>query len=240
MPGIVAPRTEDGKGIGRLRGGAIVGVAAAIATLVLPTIFLYISLYDKGGFFTFGSALVDSLSLLVLAGAILFLVSLFLYRFGFATLRKVDGRFTVASALCLIGSLGFILLIVAVLVLLGNSNSLVTCVDGHPSHALSCLESGQPLGAYTGLLGFWLGWIGGVGIVIGLASAGSRFQRGSIGAGSAFYAILLLVLIGPFIALVYAIPDQQYLLLILPLLSLLAPALVVAGTSAPLQTVRPA
>jgi len=161
---------------------------------------------------------------------VLFLVSLFVYRRGFAVLRKVDGRFAVASVLCIIGSIGFLLLLVSAALLVGASNSLIQCIHGAPSHALSCLRSGQPLGAYTGLVGFWLGWLGGLGIVVGLSLAGRRYRNGTVSGGAALYAILLLVLIGPFVALVTPLPGLQYLLLAAPIFIVLAPGLVLGGT----------
>jgi hypothetical protein len=227
----VTVRVEDAKGSHRIAIGAGLGVAGALITLLLPFALLWLSISNPDGLFTFNSNLVRDISLLVLAGAILFLLSLFVYRRGFAVLRKVDRRFTVASILCLIGSLGFLLLLVAVVVILGSTNALVTCIGGHPSHALSCLRSGEPLGAYTGLVGFWLGWIGGVGLVLGLASAGRRFSRGIL-YGSA--------LVGPFVGLIYPVPGAEYLLLLSPLLALLAPGLAYAGTRRPPATTAPA
>jgi hypothetical protein len=234
----VAPRAEDTKGAGRLALGGGLGVAAALITLVLPSAFLWLALYSPGGFFILGTSLVETLSLLVLAGAILFLLCLFVYRLGFATLRKVDPRFTVASVLCLVGSLGFLLLVVAAAFLLGSSGDLVTCMHGQPSHALSCLRSSQPLGADTALAGFWLGWLGGVGIVVGLSSAGHRFFRGALYGGALLYSLLLLVLVGPFLALVYPVPGSEYLLVVAPILALLAPALVLSGARNPPGVVR--
>ncbi|MGA8663696.1 MAG: hypothetical protein WB809_01300 [Thermoplasmata archaeon] len=234
----VAPRVEDTKGASRLALGAGLGLAAAVMTLVLPSLFLWLALYSPGGFFSLGSTLVQTLSLLVLIGAFLFLLCLFTYRLAFGALRKVDARFTAASVLCLIGSLGFLLLLIAAAVLLGSTSSLVQCMHGQPSHALSCLRSSQPIGAYTALVGFWLGWLGGVGIVLGLGSAGHRFARAALYGGAAFYGLLLLVLVGPFLSLVYPVPGGEYLLLVTPALALLAPAFVLAGSRTPPATVR--
>jgi hypothetical protein len=235
----IAARPEDAKGAARLEAGSIVGIAAALATLLLPTALLYLALYAPNQYLSLGEGFLDVLSLLLLAGAILFLISLILYRLAFSTLRTVDVRFTVASVLCLVGSLGFLLLIVAVALLFGGTGSLLTCLHGQPSHALSCLRSGEPLGAYTGLAGFWLGWLGGLGIVVGLGSAGRRFRRGSLTGGALLYALLLLVLIGPFLALIYAVPGQQYLLIVAPLLALLAPIAVLSGSRMAPVSVRP-
>ncbi len=236
----VTVREQDVRGSHRIAVGAGLGVAAAGITLLLPFVLLWWSLYDPGGFFVLNSTLVRDVSYLLLAGAILFLLSLFLFRRGFAVLRGVDPRFTVASVLCLIGSLGFLILLVAVVVVIGSANSLLSCIHGQPSHALSCLRSGQPLGAYTGIIGFWLGWLGGVGIVLGIASAGRRFSRGVLYGSAALYALLLLALVGPFLGLIYPVPGAQYILLLTPVLALLAPALAYAGTRRPPATIVPA
>lgn len=232
-----APRSEqDRVGLFRIATGAGVGLAAALLAIVIPVGFLLVAAYDPSGFLSLDqTAFVDSTALLILAGAILFLISLFIYRRGFAHLRKVDSRFVAASVLCLIGSIGFLLILVAAIVIVGSSSSLLSCLNGHPSHALTCLRSGQPLGAYTGLVGFWMGWLGGVGIVLGLFAGSSRFQSRGMSVGAAFYTILLLALLGPFIALVVSFPGAEFVLLVVPVFSVLAPFFVFHGTR-PLET----
>jgi hypothetical protein len=217
-------------GLHRIAVGAGLGIAGGLLALVLPIAFLILAEYNPGGFFTYGPTLVQAIAFLVFAGAVLFLFSLLAYRMGFGALRKVDPRFSTASALCILGSLGFLLLIVAAGLLFGSGNSLVSCVQGRPTHLLSCLRSGQPLGAYTGLIGFWLGWLGGVGLVLGLSRTGGRYHHSSFYGGAALYALLLLALVGPFIALITPIPDVQYLLFVTPFFTLLAPAFVFAGS----------
>ncbi|HEY1198974.1 MAG TPA: hypothetical protein VGG32_09685 [Thermoplasmata archaeon] len=221
---------QDRTGLFRIATGAGVGLAAALLAIVLPVGFLFVASYDATGFLSLRqTAFIDATALLILAGAILFLASLFFYRRGFAHLRKVDPRFTAASILCWIGTLGFILVLVAAVVLIGSSSSLLSCLKGQPTHALTCLRSGQALGAYTGLVGFWLGWLGGVGIVLGLSAASSRFKSREVAVGAALYAILLLALVGPFVALVVSFPGVEYLLLLVPILALLAPYFVLRG-----------
>jgi uncharacterized membrane protein len=227
------PENElDRTGLFRIATGAGVGLAAALLAIVIPIAFILIASYDASGFLSLHqTAFVDATALLILAGAILFLVCLFFYRRGFALLRKVDPRFTAASILCWIGTLGFLLILVAAVVIVGSASSLLSCVSGHPSHALTCLNSGEPLGAYTGLVGFWLGWLGGVGIVLGLSAASSRFKTREIAVGAALYAVLLLALVGPFVALVVSFPGVEYLLALVPILSLLAPYFVFRGAN---------
>ncbi len=221
---------EEVRGLRRLATGAGVGVAGALAALVVPLAFLYLSLYAPGGFFVVSPLFIQTLGLLVLAGSILLLLSLFLYRRGFAILRRVDGRFRAASALCLLGTVGFLLLLVAAAIVVGESDSLVACLNGQPTHALTCLRSGAPLGAYTALIGFVLGWLGGLGIVVGVAAAGRRFGRRTLFGAAGLYAVLLLVLVGPFLALLTPVPYVSVLVWLTPVLMLLAPALAFAGS----------
>ncbi|MGC2289587.1 MAG: hypothetical protein WA688_07000, partial [Thermoplasmata archaeon] len=117
------PKELEVKGLGRLGTGAGVGLAGGIVGVVLPIVFLWLASHNPGGFFTYDTTLVDTIGFFVLAGAVLLLVSLFLYRRGFAVLRKIDGRFAVASVLCIVGSIGFLLLLVSAAVLVGSSSS---------------------------------------------------------------------------------------------------------------------
>jgi hypothetical protein len=227
-PAVVA-RTLDEKGVGRLGIGAGLGFAGALCTIVLPLAFLFLVTDLHTGFFTFSASLVQVTSVLVLVGAILLLLSLLFYRRAFAALRKIDGRFTPASILCILGSLGFLILLIAAAVVVGNASSLIACAHGRPSHALSCLESGTPFGAVTGAIGFLLGWVGGVGIVLGLFLAGHRFRAGALTGSAAVYAILLLVLLVPFAGLVVALPDLSVLIVLAPLFAVIAPALALSG-----------
>jgi hypothetical protein len=232
-------REIDESGVRRLGLGAGLGFAGAIAAIVLPLTFLFITSNARGGFFTFSPMFVEVTSILVIAGAILLLLSLFVYRRSFAALRKVDPRFYVASILCIVGSLGFILLLVGAAVVADNTGSLLTCVHGQPSHALSCLESGQPFGAVTGLVGFLLGWIGGLGIMSGLVLAGRRFRAGAITGSGMLYGLLLIILILPFVALFAALPGVGDLVILAPVFALLAPALALQGSLGTLRRLAP-
>jgi hypothetical protein len=224
------PEELEEKGVLRLGLGAGLGFAGALCAIVIPLTFLFLVAELPGGFFSWNSTFIEATSILVIAGAILLLISLFVYRRSFAALRKVDRRFVVASVLCIIGSLGFLLLLVTVAIVANDTGSLLTCVHGSPSHALKCLESGQPFGAYTGLIGFFLGWLGGIGIVLGLLLAGSRFGTGALTAGGTVYALLLIVLILPFLALFVSVPGGGYLLLLSPIFAVVGPALALAGS----------
>jgi hypothetical protein len=225
------PASElDQKGVRRLDLGAALGLVGALVAIVIPISFVLLATYNPGGFFKFVGQLVEVTSLLVLAGAILLLLSLFVYRRSFAALRKVDDRFLLASILCIIGTIGFLLLVVAGAVAAGNSSSIVACTQGKPSQILSCLKSGQPLGAYTAIAGFEFVLVGIFGLILGLWSAGSRFHRRGYTAGAGLYGILLLVAIGPFIALLTPVPGIEYVVFLLPAVAVAAPALVLLAS----------
>ncbi|MGI0155623.1 MAG: hypothetical protein ACREDE_05770 [Thermoplasmata archaeon] len=230
VPGTAQVREIDESGVRRLGLGAGLGFAGAVAAIVLPLTFLFVAANYRGGFFTFSSRFVEVTSILVIAGAILLFLSLFVYRRSFAAFRKADPRFYAASILCLLGSLGFLLLLVAATIVAGNTGSLLTCVHGQPSHALSCLESGQPFGALTSLLGFALGWLGGLGIMIGLLLAGRRVHAGALMGSGVVYGLLLLLLLLPLLALFVTLPGAAYLVILAPLLAVVGPALALQGS----------
>jgi len=226
---------QDEKGAFRMALGAWLGLFAGVIAVALPLVAIFLSTYDSGGFFSFGTPFVQTSSALVLAGAILYILSLFLYRVAFVALRKVDSDFSLASFLCLLGSVGFLLIIISAAVLAGSSTSVLQCVHGEPSHALSCLQSGQPLGAYTGILGFVFAWMGGLGVVLGLSLAGRRFDEPMIDLGAFFYLIFLFLVLAPFVAMAVPLPGIVFLLLVVPILVVAAPLLILLGA---LPTVR--
>jgi hypothetical protein len=221
---------NEPKAVGRLRLGAGLGLAAAAIAVGVPAVLLYLAAYGLTGFLAFGPSFVEALSILFLAGAILFLLSFFAYRRSFAAFRRVDARFAPASVLCLIGTIGTLVLVVSAALLLGSSSSLVACLHGRPAHVLSCIRTASSLEGYASVAGFWLGWIGGVGVVLGLGTAGGRYRRGALTGAAVLYALVLLALVGPFLVLFRTFPDANYVLLATPLLLLLAPALVWSGT----------
>ncbi len=106
---------------------------------------------------------------------------------------------------------------------------MIACVRGQPTLALSCLNSLSPLGAATAVIGFWLAWIGSLGLVVGLLLGGARLPSGVLLAGGTLYALFLVVLIVPFASLLTSVPGVPYVLVLAPLLVVLAPAFVLGG-----------
>lgn len=229
------PTEVDPKGLRRFRMGALFGLAGGVTGLVLPVLLNLLAFYDPSGLLVFGPSLVALTAAFVLVGALLLFISLVCYRFGFGALRHFDPRFLAASVLCNIGSIGLLLVIVPVAIALYSTPSMVACIRGAPSLALACLGTIQPLFAYALVVGFWLAWLGGLGIVVGLQFGARRYHEVRLLGGGATYALLLLVLIDPFVALLFPIGGWQYPLLTLPVLAVVAPALVLAGSSRALE-----
>jgi hypothetical protein len=229
MPDGTSIGRHEEKGLHRFRMGAWAGFAGAVVAIALPVAFLWLAAYNPGGIFTFDSNILQYTNWFLIAGALLFLLSLMMYRWGFSALRKEDSRFGVAIALCWVGSIGFILVIVVASYFLGSLGSITACIHGQPTQALSCLNSQSPLGAATVVIGFWLGWIGSVGVVVGLFIGGGRIPSALLIAGGVLYLLLLVVLVLPFASMLTHVPGMQYAIILAPLFGIIAPLFVLGG-----------
>lgn len=218
------------KGLRRFYVGSLFGVAGGVVGLVLPVSVNLLAFYTTFGLLRVGTFLVALTVFLVLAGALLLAVSLMAYRLGFSAFQRFDRWFLSASILCNIGTVGLLLIVAAAALSLQSSPTLAACIRTSPTQALSCLHSVQPLTAYSVVIGFWLAWLGGLGVVVGLELGGRRYRRSRLITGGALYAVLLLVLIDPFVVLLFPVGGWQYPLLTVPILALGAPAFVLAGS----------
>ena len=215
---------------GRFLAGAVVGLIAGVVGFVLPVALVLLTAYSPNGTLPASLSVVQDTSLLALLASILFTVSLYLYRGGFAALRPLDRRFWAASILCLVGTLGFVLVIVAAALTLYASGAVTECLQGSPTHIGTCLYSTVAPAAFAGGIGLGLIWLGDFGVVVGLLLAGRRFSDGSLYAAAVAYGALLVVLAGPLLVIYEPDSGLTYSLLAGPLLVLLAPALVASGS----------
>jgi hypothetical protein len=233
-------RVRDEKGARRLAIGAWFGLIAGFLAVVVPVAVIEISKYSPIGWLTLASTSVLTSSLVILVGAVLFAVSMFFYRSAFSKMRKFDPLLWGATILCLVGSIGFVLLVIATGYLSGHSDTLAGCLKGPASGILSCIESGEPFGGYTVLVGFLCAWLGGLGIVVGLLVSSGHLGRGTIGLGGVVYLLFLIVALIPFIGIIVEFPGIRYILLLLPILVIAAPALVLSGGKGALKEMRSA
>jgi hypothetical protein len=229
------PGGDDPKGLHRIGTGSTIGLAAGIAGLVLPVTLILLATYSPGTPFLRGTELIQVTAIMALAGAILFAIALLVYRLGFAALRHFDRRFWTASILCMLGTVGVLLIVAAIALAFASSDAMANCIQGAPTHALACLKTAAPLASYSGLVGFWLLWLGGLGIVVGIGLAAVRYGEGWFYGGAALYALLLLGLIAPALGLLFPIGALTYPLLAAPVLALLAPAVIFEGSNRALR-----
>ena len=223
-----------------LYAGGLLGAVGGLVALGLPITFVYLAKYNPGGFFVFAPALVQLTSAVVLMGSVLVMASFFCYSWSYSVLRRTHHGFWGPYILYFIGSSGLILIAVAAAFATGGPAALEACVKGSYSNALSCIDSASPIVAYAGTLGFWLGWVGGIGLAVGLFLASRSFRSVGYRAAGALYALLLVVLVGPFVGLLYPVPYVTYLLAAVPVLAILAPAFVVgARPTIPASAVSP-
>jgi hypothetical protein len=220
---------DEHQGLRRISTGATVGLSAGIVGLILPVGLFLLASYSPSTFFLSPSSLIQLTAILALAGAILFAVSLTFYRMGFWSLMSFDHRFWAASALCLLGTVGVILVILPMALAFASSDVMASCIQGAPTKALVCLDSAAPLASYLGTLGVWMLWVGGLGVVVGIGLASVRYRQLWLIAGAGLYAVLLLVMVAPILGVLLP-SDLVYPFFLLPFLVLLAPALISKGS----------
>jgi len=231
------PSTEEAKAAFLLRRGSLAAVCGSVAALVVPVALLLLSSDLVQGLSVDSPGVLSVESVLVVAGAVLLLVALFLYRRAFVHLKHVDRRLRPVSLLCLLGSVGAVALVVAGAVVAGGSSGVTGCLSGHPTHALGCLRSKDAAIGYLSVAGFWLLWLGAAAVATGLVVSGRHFHRPALTAGGAFYGVLAAVIIVPFVALLVPLPSVAGVLSVAPCVALVAPSLVYAGARQSLDRV---
>ncbi len=221
--------TEEAKATSLFRAGSVLALVGTGLSLGVPIGLALAGARGRWTLFGANVTFVAFTGLLVLFGALLLLLGAAAFHRAFVRLRHVDRRFTWAAVLCLVGAFGFVVLLASSILIEADEASLFGCVQGSLGSLLSCLRSGSPLGAYTGTIGFWLGWLGGVGLVLGLVLAGRRAHRPALVSGGILYGVFLGVLLTVFVALGVPLPGVSLILAVTPVLAVAAPALVLFG-----------
>lgn len=216
----------DRRGNHWIGAGGAFGLAGGVLAILLPVVLVEASRHAPGGIAAASASLIAWTSWFVLAGAVLLLLSFFCYRWGYSVLRKVQPSYWLASALCIVGSTGLLLLVIAAAVATGSTSGLLACAQGPYSQVYSCVQGQTPLGAYTGIIGVWLGWVGSIGIVIGLFQASGRFFSALYAGGAVCYLITIVLLVGPLTGTLVSIPYIEPLILMAPIFAITAPLLV--------------
>jgi hypothetical protein len=227
--------TEEAKASTALRAGSAAAVGGSLLGLGAPSALILLALGRVAGLSVGSSRLLLAESLLLVAGAALLVVALFLYRRAFSHLKHVDPRLRPVSILCLVGSVGALALVVVGAAIAGGSSALTGCLGGHASHALSCLRSQDPATGYLSVVGFGLLWVGAAATAAGLVLAGRFYGRRAIVAGGALYGVLAVALAVPLVALLGGLPSLGYALAIAPVAAVAGALLVWVGARTTLE-----
>jgi len=228
---VTAPAsTEEGKADRLLRLASALAVGGSALSLAVPAALLLLADRHLYGLSAGSADLLHGEGLLVVVGGVLVVLALFLYRRAFAHLKHVDARLRPAAWLCLVGSVGALALVVAGALLTGGSSAVSGCLAGPSSHALSCLRSADPTAGYLAIAGFWLVWLGVVGLALGLVLSGRHFRAGVTVAGGALFALLAADLLFPFAGSLVRLPGIGVAVAIAPFAAVAGAALVLVGT----------
>jgi len=219
--------------------GAGLGIAAGILLGVLPSL-LFTVLYSGGsGSLPLGASLFQTTGLLLMIGAILFLLSFFFYRWGFSRWRRQDSRFGWPVWLCLVCSIGAIAVVGAGIAIYSSPSAIESCIHGHPSQWGSCLVQLSPWTALATIVGIVGGVLGGIGLVTGFALVAQKVRSPAFAAGAGVYALLWILGAASLIVQLLSSTAINTLLITLPWVAVLAPLLVLAGaTQALIDPVR--
>jgi uncharacterized protein DUF973 len=212
--GPTAPSAEELAGVGRVKWGALLGILG----LVLAIVGVSIVVFDVGLGVTDTSdagyvSLLQTILLaivLVVIGVLLALFSFILYTAGFAGLRKADRRFRTPMVLCIIGLIGLALISGFVISYAVAIDSAIAC----PSSNTTCQNNATGIGhgvVVLGYVGGLFGFIGLIGLIVGLYRFGSRYSSSIAKVGAILYIIPFLSILAPILVFIGAHQVQKKL-----------------------------
>lgn len=205
---------EEIAGAARIKWGALLGIlglALAIGgvLVVLLDVGLGVTNVTASGYVSLLQTILLAVVLIVV-GVFIALLSFVLYTAGFASLRKVDGRFRTPMVLCVIGLVGLALIGGFVILYASAINSAIAC----PASNSTCQNNATSIGHGEVALGYGgglLGFIGLIGAVLGLYRFGSRYSSTLAKAGAILYFIPVLSVLAPVLVLIGAHMVQRRL-----------------------------
>ena len=212
--GPTAASGDEVSGVGRVKWGALLGIlglALAIGgiMIVIFDVGLGITNTNDAGYVSLLHTILLAVTLVVI-GVLLGLFSFILYTAGFAALRRADRRFRTPMVLCVIGLVGLALIAGFVVSYAGAINSAIACPSSNSTcqnNATSIAHGVVALGYVGGLLGF----IGLIGLIVGLYRFGSRYSNSIAKVGAILYIIPFLSVIAPILVLIGAVQVQKKL-----------------------------
>ncbi len=215
----------------RIAVGAGLGVAAGVLLGVLPSLLFTVLYSGSTGALPLGASLFQTTGLLLMAGALLFLLSFSFYRWGFSRWRHQDARFDGPVALCLVGSIGALAVVATGIAIYSSPSAIEHCLHGRPSEWTTCLFGLSPYAALATTVGIVGGALGGIGLVAGFGLVARKVRSAALAAGAGVYGLLWILGAASLLGPVFGSAALRPLLITLPWVAVLAPLLVLAGAS---------
>jgi hypothetical protein len=199
-------------GVRRIQAGAIAGIVGLALGALTPFYLLFVlgvgvnAATATGGSASVAFTLVEVVFLSLFAGVALLLVSFGLYTAGFAKLRRADRKFGAPMGLAIVGLLGFLVIVGLVGLLAALLLQVIGC--GGPGVATSsCVTLAatvpDPVTLLGGLfLGFIVGLVGWIGLVLGLYRVGRRYGSTLTRVGAILYVVPVADVVAPILILV--------------------------------------
>jgi hypothetical protein len=202
------PAATEFQGVRRARAGAIVGIIGLIVAIVAPIVIVYLGGYSltvlghrvghAGG--TLPTTAFEELLGVIVVGLFITFVGALLYVLSFSALRKTFPGFGGPMGLGIAGLVGILFIGAGLADILYQFYQAVGC--SATQSASSCVNYTQLFGVVTiVLLGALLGFLGIIGLLIGLYRIGSRYDSTVTKVGGILYIIPVASIAAPFLVL---------------------------------------
>jgi hypothetical protein len=183
---------------------SLIGLLIAWVGPVAVILSLGVEVHYGGFHFGSGAATVASfedLLAVIVFGAVLTLVSLVLYLVSFNVFRKTGPGFGAPVVLVVLGLLGLFLIVVGFALVLEDYFQAVACAASGASS--SCLDYSQLGAAVLAVFGgFFLAFLGWIGLVIGIYRIGKRLDSTVTKVGAILTIIPIAGLVAPILVFV--------------------------------------
>ncbi|MGC2788572.1 MAG: DUF973 family protein [Thermoplasmata archaeon] len=212
---LVSP--DELRGLSLARAAAVTSLVSLVIAFLAPVSIILATGIEihYGGFHvgsgSFSNSVFEELVVVVVVGFLVALIAIVLYILSFSALRKVQANFGGPRALLIVGVIGTLLVFVGLAEVLQQFLMATNCVGANGP--TSCVALSSLYGAVLAIFfGFILAIVGWIGLVIGLYRIGKRYDS--------------------------TITKVGAILTIIPVLTVIAPILILVGISASLHRLR--
>jgi uncharacterized protein DUF973 len=204
-PNPISP--DEVRGLRLARGGAVTALISLLLALLSPIAIILLSGIEVhyGGFHfgsgSFNNTIFEEILVVVSIGFLIAIVAVILYTLSFGAFRKVQSGFGGPRVLLILGVIGTFLIFVGVVLILSQFLMAVSCVKAGGS--ASCVSISSIVGAVLVIfLGLFLAFLGWIGLIIGLWRIGSRYHSTITKVGAILTIIPVVSIIAPILILI--------------------------------------